>query len=80
MLKQWHNNGIRQPRKPEKEKTYILTEIKEEIEEQPDGNILIKYSEVKTAPFERVNETAKILKITQMQELLNKINEIDKGV
>lgn len=64
----------------EKRKAYIMTYKEEKRERNDKGHLIISYEIKKKAPFERVNETAKILKITKMQELLDKINEIEQGV
>lgn len=82
VIKQWHivqdtmpSNEIR------KHKEYIKIEIVPKTEYNAAKNQMItSYEEIKTAPFEKVNETAKLMKVSQMQELLKKINELEEGL
>lgn len=81
-IKQWHKAIIQEIQEQERQEPqeYIKIEMIPTTTENKDGSITTKYEEHKTTPFRRVNESAKALKVTQMQQLLNKINDIEKGL
>lgn len=88
MIKQWHiKPKEKEPTTKEIEQMYskiqeehIMTTINKIEEFDEKGNMITKYELIKEKPFEKTNETAKLMKQSAMQELLNRIEELEKGV